>query len=233
MKKKLLTVMICGGIVLAVAACGNQGNQKTTLENRETASGTSSQEGIQARTEENVKADESKKSESEAVRQENTEENNETQKKTSEVSEGSGGATAKPEISEGSGGATAEPESSETGDYDYSAATGADAASVESFLSELTSIVKSEDWDAFADLIEYPVTLNGENKVSSAKEFLQYVDENGVLDSFINEATSGGVIANGQGIGVGDGNIWLRDKNFDGITQKGDPDFVIISINGI
>ena len=28
-------------------------------------------------------------------------------------------------------------------------------------------------------------------------------------------------------------NIWLTDKNFDGIEQKGDPDFRIFSINGI
>ena len=236
MKKKVLMALLCGTMVLAVAGCGSIDNEMGGAKN--TGAETESERVVSGSGTESVtKAEEDG---------EDTKTGTAEPKKADEVSEGSGGTSASDrtekaktnEVYEGEGGETGETgestsEEAQKADIDYSAATGADAASVESFLSELNSIVKTKDWEAFADLIEYPVTLNGKKGPSDAEEFLNYVDENGVPDSFIKEATNGGVIANAQGIGVGDGNIWLWDKNYDGIKQHGDPDFVIISINGI
>ena len=120
-------------------------------------------------------------------------------------------------------------------DSPYSSVTALDADSVEAFAAEVKQAYVSGDWQSMSSKISYPVTVSG-NSLGSADEFLSYMSDKTVdassLEAMQNEDCSN-MFVNGQGICMGDGNVWFLDVNNDGIEQKDAPDLRVISINGV
>jgi hypothetical protein len=90
----------------------------------------------------------------------------------------------------------------------------------------------SENWYAMADMIRYPITING-TQLDDANAFLGYM-----MDKTVSESDREAMLAeegldmfvNYQGIMMGDGEIWLSDPNF---GTDAEPVLEIIAINGI
>ena len=110
---------------------------------------------------------------------------------------------------------------SETGS-NYGIATTATDDAVEKFASDVKNTVLAGDWDTLGDMVRYPITV-GDNEIADKESFVTALE---------NEDCTG-LMANGQGICMGSGEVWFLDVNFDGIEQKGEPDFKIITFNGI
>lgn len=119
-------------------------------------------------------------------------------------------------------------ESSEPSQTDYSAGTTEDAATVEAFALKIRTAVEDSDWETLADMAQYPVMVNGA-QVASKDELLSSINEKGVSDEFISKIkgeSCTGMMANGQGVMMADGEVWFTDS-FEG---KG---LVIITFNGL
>ena len=117
----------------------------------------------------------------------------------------------------------------------YTIATLAADADVESFATDVIDTIKAKDVEKLADILRYPVSVNG-NDVADKDTFLSLVNEKGISDTYVNSVSAlsnKDLFANGQGICLGSGEVWFRDVNFDGISENGDPDFKIITLNGI
>ena len=119
-------------------------------------------------------------------------------------------------------------ESSEPSQTDYSAGTTEDAATVEAFALKIRTAVEDSDWETLADMAQYPVMVNGAQVVSK-DELLSSINEKGVSDEFISKIkgeSCTGMMANGQGVMMADGEVWFADS----LEGKG---LVIISFNGL
>ncbi len=119
-------------------------------------------------------------------------------------------------------------ESAEPSQTDYSAGTTEDAATVEAFALKIRTAVEDSDWETLADMAQYPVMVNGA-QVASKDELLSNINEKGVSDEFISKIkgeSCTGMMANGQGVMMADGEVWFTDS-FEG---KG---LVIITFNGL
>ena len=119
-------------------------------------------------------------------------------------------------------------ESSEPSQADYSAGTKEDAATVEAFALKIRTAVEDSDWETLADMAQYPVMVNGA-QVASKDELLSSINEKGVSDEFISKIkgeSCTGMMANGQGVMMADGEVWFTDS----LEGKG---LVIITFNGI
>ncbi len=90
----------------------------------------------------------------------------------------------------------------------------------------------SENWYAMADMIRYPITING-TELADADAFLGYMIDKTVSESdrdAMMEEDFLDMFVNGQGICMGSGQIWLNDPNY---MTDAEPVLEIIAINGI
>ncbi len=119
---------------------------------------------------------------------------------------------------------------------DYSGATTMDAAGVEAFAAGARQLYLDGDWDAMAQLIEYPITVAPDVEISDAEAFAAFVADKTVSESDMAAMAAEscvGMFCNDQGICLGDGELWLRDIAFDGFEQVGEPTLRIVAVNGL
>jgi len=89
-----------------------------------------------------------------------------------------------------------------------------------------------ENWYALADMIRYPITINGTLLVD-ADAFLEYMKDKTVHESdrqAMMDEDFLDMFVNGEGIFMGSGQVWLNDPNY--MTDK-EPELQIIAISGI
>ena len=90
----------------------------------------------------------------------------------------------------------------------------------------------SENWYAMADMIRYPIEING-TELADADAFLGYMMDKTVAESDRDAMLDEDLLdmfVNGQGICMGSGQIWLNDPNY--MTDE-EPMLQIIAISGI
>ena len=89
-----------------------------------------------------------------------------------------------------------------------------------------------QNWYALADMIHYPITING-TELADVDAFLGYMIDKTVSESdheAMMEEDLLDMSVNDQGICMGSGQIWLNDPNF---GTEAEPKLEIIAINGI
>ncbi len=115
----------------------------------------------------------------------------------------------------------------------YAPVTAMDKYAIETVVGFAVRIAYLEqDWNALADMIWYPITIN-ETELPDADAFLGYMmgktvgvsDRQAMMDEDLCD-----MFVNGQGIMIGDGEIWLNDPNY--MTDQ-EPELLIIAISGI
>ena len=115
----------------------------------------------------------------------------------------------------------------------YASVTAMDKAKVETVVGfNARTYYLSENWYAMADMIRYPITING-TELADADAFLDYMIDKTVSESDRNamlEEDFLDMFVNDQGIMMGDGEIWLSDPNY---GTDAEPMLEIIAINGI
>ena len=119
---------------------------------------------------------------------------------------------------------------------DYSGVTTMDAAGVEAFAAWVRQLYLDEDWDAIAQLIDYPIILAGDVEIADADAFLAFMADKTIPESDRDAMAAEncfGLFCNYQGICLGDGELWLRDIGFDGVEQVSEPTLRIVAINGL
>ena len=119
---------------------------------------------------------------------------------------------------------------------DYSGATTLDAAGVEAFAAWVRQLYLNEDWDAMAQLIDYPITMVPDVGIQDADAFTAFMEGRAISESD-REAMAAencvGMMCNGEGICLGSGQLWLRDVAFDGVEQTGDPLLRVVAVSGL
>ena len=115
----------------------------------------------------------------------------------------------------------------------YSSVTAMDKFKVE---TEICFAVRTayleENWYTLADMIRYPITING-TALADPDAFLEYMKDKTVHESDRQAMMDEDVLdmfANGQGICMGSGQVWLNDPNY--MTDK-EAQLQIIAISGI
>lgn len=119
---------------------------------------------------------------------------------------------------------------------DYSGVTTLDAAGVEAFAAWARQLYLNEDWDAIAQLIDYPITMVPDIEIKDADAFAAFMEGKTVAESDIEAMTAEscvGMMSNDQGICLGNGELWLRDIAFDGVEQGSEPTLRIVAVNGL
>ena len=115
----------------------------------------------------------------------------------------------------------------------YAMVTDMDKAEIETIVCyNVRSAYLFEDWYALSDMIRYPITING-TELADDDAFLGYMIDKTVAESdrqAMEEEDLLDMFVNGQGICMGDGEIWLSDPNY--MTDR-EPVLEIIAINGI
>lgn len=115
---------------------------------------------------------------------------------------------------------------------DYSGVTAMEPAEVEAFCDEVKQLCLDGDWAKLADLICYPVLVNG-SAIDDRDAFLAFMEGKGLSavdrEELENE-TCTELFFNGQGICLGAGEVWIRDVNY---LTDADPLLQIIALNGI
>ena len=115
----------------------------------------------------------------------------------------------------------------------YAPVTAMDKFQVETVVGfNVRTYYLSENWYAMADMIRYPITING-TELTDADAFLGYMIDKTVSESdrdTMMEEDLLDMLVNGQGICMGSGQIWLNDPNY--MTDK-EPVLQIIAISGI
>ena len=114
----------------------------------------------------------------------------------------------------------------------YDAVTAMDSADVEAIARTVRDAYLDEDWETVSEHLSYPVIVGGV-PLNTTDDFLKYMEDKtiapGDRDALQNE-TCENMFLNGQGICLGDGEIWLRDPNY--MTNE-QPVLEIIALNGI
>ena len=115
----------------------------------------------------------------------------------------------------------------------YASVTAMDKAQVETVAAfNARMAYLSADWFAMAELIRYPITING-TELADADACLGYMMDKPVSESdrdAMMAETSLDMYVDNQGIRMGDGQIWLSDPNF---GTGAAPVLEVIAINGI
>ena len=115
----------------------------------------------------------------------------------------------------------------------YASVTAMDKAQVETVAAfNARMAYLSEDWFAMADMIRYPITING-TELADADAFLGYMMDKTVSESdrdAMMAETSLDMYVDNQGIRMGDGQIWLSDPNF---GTGASPVLEVIALGGI
>lgn len=97
-------------------------------------------------------------------------------------------------------------------DY-YSAATGFSAAEVETFAKVVQHNVVMENWDALADKVSFPLTIQ-DQRISDKKTFVEWMEIFQLNPSFRDSVAAESCTAmfcNWQGICMGNGLIWINE----------------------
>lgn len=115
----------------------------------------------------------------------------------------------------------------------YAPVTAMDKFQVETVVGfNVRTAYLEQNWYALADMIRYPITINGTELVD-ADAFLGYMMDKTVAESdrdAMLEEDFLDMFVNGQGICMGSGQIWLNDPNY--MTDE-EPTLQIIAISGI
>ena len=115
----------------------------------------------------------------------------------------------------------------------YAAVTSMDKAEIETVIGfNARKAYLSQDWFALADMVRYPITING-TELADSEAFLGYMMDKTVDESdrnAMNEEDLLDMFVNGQGICMGTGQIWFSDPNY---MTDGEPKLEIIAISGI
>jgi len=115
----------------------------------------------------------------------------------------------------------------------YAAVTSMDKAEIEPVIGfNARKAYLSQDWFALADMVRYPITING-TELADSEAFLGYMMDKTVDESdrnAMNEEDLLDMFVNGQGICMGTGQIWFSDPNY---MTDGEPKLEIIAISGI
>ena len=115
---------------------------------------------------------------------------------------------------------------------DYSSVTAMNAADVELFAGMARDAYINADWETIAEHARFPVMVDGE-AIEDAAALTAFLSERTVRDAdqeaMVNE-TCHNMFFNGQGICMGDGEIWLLDPNY---MTDAEPVLQIIAINGM
>ncbi|MDO4865989.1 MAG: hypothetical protein Q4C10_05490 [Clostridia bacterium] len=118
----------------------------------------------------------------------------------------------------------------------YSGVTTLDAAGVEAFAAWARQLYLNEDWDAIAQLIDYPIIMVPDVEIKDADAFVAFMADKTVAESDMEAMAAEncvGMMSNDQGICLGSGELWLRDIAFDGVEQVGEPTLRIVAVNGL
>ena len=115
----------------------------------------------------------------------------------------------------------------------YALVTAMDKAKVETVVGfNVRTWYLSENWYAMADMIRYPITING-TELADADAFIGYMIDKTVSESdreAMLEEDFLDMFVNGQGICMGSGQVWLNDPNY---MTDAEPVLEIIAISGI
>ena len=115
----------------------------------------------------------------------------------------------------------------------YSGVTAMDKFKVETEVGfAVRTAYLDENWYAMADMIRYPITINGTALVD-ADAFLEFMKDKAVHESerqAMMDEDFLDMFVNGEGICMGSGQVWLNDPNY--MTDKV-PQLQIIAISGI
>ena len=115
----------------------------------------------------------------------------------------------------------------------YAPVTAMDKFEVETVVGfNVRTAYLSENWYALADMIRYPITING-TELADADAFLAYMADKTVSEGdreAMLEEDFLDMFVNGQGICMGSGQIWLNDPNY---MTDAEPVLQIIAISGI
>lgn len=229
MRKRSLLVMALAGVMIATCACG-------TTESADTGSSVVTEQKAEVKTEETKK--EETTTEQTTTEQAITESaaKKDSASATEAKSVDDNDTAEKAENTEDAAEKAAAAEEEAQAESDYSANTTASKAEVQSFVEGVKADIENSSWESLADKLDYPVTIGADKTVNDKDEFISVMNDSKVSQAFLDElegADLGNLFSNGQGLMVGDGCIWLRDVNFDGIDQVGTPEFKVISFNGL
>ena len=125
-----------------------------------------------------------------------------------------------------------EPEIAPVESDHYSAVTAMPWREVEQFAMTVRENYLAENWEALAELIRYPITIN-EVELADEGAFLAYMADKTVHESdrtAMDIESCNAMFVNGQGICMGSGQIWLPDP---GYMTDAEPVLQIIAISGI
>ena len=115
----------------------------------------------------------------------------------------------------------------------YASVTAMDKAEIETvFGFNARMYYLSENWYAMADMIRYPITING-TELADTDAFLGYMIDKTLSESAREAMQAEDVLdmfVNDQGIMMGDGQLWLSDPK---LGTDAEPALEIIAINGI
>ena len=119
-----------------------------------------------------------------------------------------------------------------TVEADYSGVTAMSTADVELFAGMVRTAYINADWETIAEHVRYPITVDG-TELADAASLVAFLSERTVTDAdqeaMVNE-TCYNMFFNGQGICLGDGEIWLADPNY---GTDAAPELQIIAISGV
>ncbi len=116
-------------------------------------------------------------------------------------------------------------------DY-YSGVTALSKDKVESFAAEARKAYLDGDWATLAGMIRYPITID-KKELKDANAFTSFMETAKVAEGdrkALEAETCRDMFFNGQGLMLGDGQIWINDLNY--MTDDA-PLLKIIALNGI
>lgn len=115
----------------------------------------------------------------------------------------------------------------------YEGVTAMDKAKIETVVAfNVRRAYLGENWPELADMIDYPIVIN-DTTLEDSDAFIGYMLDKTIDESdrqAMDEETTLDMFANGQGICMGSGQVWLNDPNY--MTDKA-PELKIIAISGI
>ena len=115
---------------------------------------------------------------------------------------------------------------------DYSGVTAMNAADVELFAGMVRDAYINADWETIADHARFPIMVDG-TEIADADALLALLNGKTASDAdqeaMVKESCHN-MFFNGQGICLGDGEIWIIDP---GYMTDAEPELVVITINGV
>ena len=97
-----------------------------------------------------------------------------------------------------------------------------DAPKAMAFFEKLRTAVERNDRNAVAEMVHFPLRVNGKDRVANRKEFLHLYDR--LFDVKVREQRTEWIFGRWQGFMAGRGDVWFE------YTLK-DPNFKVIAVN--